>query len=225
MMRTLAVATVLLAAALSPAADTKLTLKVEDKEPPKELGDPIRALLDTKAMSVVDDKGKVVCTVWACKGLESSATADQARAGLKYTNLEETTVVGAVKFPDVWVDYRKQKVKAGVYTMRLGIQPMDGDHMGTAPFNEFCLLAAADKDTKPDLMEAKDLHELSAKSTARKHPSIMLLFPNRKPAESPAVEARPKDHWVLSYRVGAAAGGEKTFLGFSLVVAGVTMAE
>ena len=47
-------------------------------------------------------------------------------------------MVGAVQFPEVWKDYRKQKIKAGVYTLRIGVQPEDGDHMGTAPFNEFC---------------------------------------------------------------------------------------
>jgi len=225
MTRTLAAATFFVATACSFAADSKLTLKVEDAEPPKDLSDDVRALLDGKAMSVSDDKGKVLCTVWACKTLETKATAEQAKAGLKYEHIEETTIVGAVKFPEGWRDYRKSNIKAGVYTLRLGLQPMDGDHMGTAPFNEFCLLCPAASDRKPDLIEAKELHELSTKSTTRKHPGIMLLFPNAKPAEAPAVEAKPKDHFVLSFRIPATAGGEKGFLGFSLVVVGVTMAE
>jgi hypothetical protein len=225
MIRTLAVGAILIAAAAASAADPKLTLKVEDAEPPKDLSDAVRALLDGKAMNVSDDKGKLLCTVWACKSLESKATADQAKAGLKYAHLEESTIVGAVKFPDVWRDYRKQKIKAGVYTLRLGIQPMDGDHQGTAPFNDFFLLCPAEQDKKADLLEQKELHELSAKSVGRKHPGMMLLFPNAKPAESPAVESKPKDHFVLSFRVPATAAGEKAFLGFSLVVVGETMAE
>jgi hypothetical protein len=224
MTRTLAVTAVLLAASIS-AAEPKLTVKVEDAEPPKDLSDEVRAVLDGKAMSVLDEKGKLLCTVWAAKSLESKATAEQAKAGLKYAQVEETTVVGAVKFPEEYRDYRKQKIKAGVYTLRLGIQPMDGDHQGTAPFNEFCLMSPAEMDKKPETVEPKELHELSTKSTTRKHPGIMLLFPNAKPAEAPAVEAKPKDHWVLSYRVPATSAGEKGFLGFSLVVVGVTMAE
>jgi hypothetical protein len=207
------------------AADENYTLKVEDAEPPKELGDAIRAVLDNKAMTVTDDKGKALCTVWAVKSLETKATADQAKAGLKYSHVEETTLVGAVKFPEGWKDYRKQNIKAGVYTLRLGIQPEDGDHQGTAPFNDFCLLSPAGQDKKPDAIEPKELHELSTKSTTRKHPGVMLLFPNKTPGEKPAVETKPKDHWVLSYRVPATSGGEKGFLGFSLVVVGATMAE
>ncbi|HKB02408.1 MAG TPA: hypothetical protein VKD90_09315 [Gemmataceae bacterium] len=220
----LTVATCLFAAAVA-AADTKYSVKVEDKEPPKDLGDAVRAVLDAKAMTVADDKGKVICTVWAAKSLETKATADQAKAGLKYTQLEETALVGAVQFPEGFRDYRKSNIKPGVYTLRLGIQPEDGDHQGTAPYNEFCLLIPAADDKKPDVIDAETLHQQSNKSTTRKHPGVMLLFPNKEPKEAPAVETKPKEHWVLSYRVPATAGAEKAFLGFSLVVVGVTMAE
>jgi hypothetical protein len=225
MTRTLAVAACFFAAAVAAAADVKLTVKVEDAAPPKELSEAVRASLDGKAMHVFDSKGKLLCTVWARKALETTASADQAKGGLKYADLEEATLVGAVQFPNAFIDYRKQKIKPGAYTLRLGIQPTDGDHQGTAPFNEFCLLAPAAADARPAVMEAKELHELSKKSTTRKHPGVMLLFPNKAPSEKPAVEEKPKDHVVLSFRVPATAGGEKGYLGFSLVVVGVTMSE
>jgi hypothetical protein len=224
MKRTLAAAILTVVTGVA-SADSKYSVKVEDKEAPKDLGDAVRAVLDAKAMTVTDDKGKVICTVWACKSLDTKATADQAKAGLKYTQLEETTLVGAVQFPEGFRDYRKSNIKAGVYTLRLGIQPEDGDHQGTAPYNEFCLLIPAADDKKPDVLDAETLHQQSNKSTTRKHPGVMLLFPNKEPKETPAVEAKPKDHFVLSYRVPATAGEQKAFLGFSLVVVGVTMAE
>ena len=225
MTRTLAVAACLLAAAVADAADAKLTVKVKDAAPPKELSDAVRAVLDGKSMHVFNDKGKLLCTVWTRKALETKAAADQAKAGLKYSHLEEATLIGAVQFPSTFTDYRKQKIKPGVYTLRLGIQPEDGDHQGTAPYNEFCLLLPAGADAGPGVMEAKELHELIVKSTKRKHPGVMLLFPNKTPAEKPVVEAKPKDHFVLSFRVPAPAHGEKGYLGFSLVVVGVTMSE
>jgi hypothetical protein len=223
--RTLAVAAILALVGSASAADTKITVKVEKAEPPKELTDAVRKTLDTQAMSVLDEKGKLICTVWAAKALDTKATAEQAKTGLKYTHVEETTVVGAVKFAEEWKDYRKQKIKPGVYTLRLGVQLMDGDHMGTAPYNEFALLCPAAEDKAPDLMEVKELYELSGKSTGRKHPGLMLLFPNKTAADAPAIEAKPKEHVVLSYRVPATAAGQKANLGFSLVVVGVTMSE
>lgn len=224
MVRSLVIAAILLADAFSSAADAKLTVKVEEMVPPNELSAAVRGVLDGNAMKVFDDK-KLLCTVWACKSLESKATPEQVKTGLKYAQIDETTIVGAVKFPDEWRDYRKQKIKAGVYTLRLAIQPMDGDHQGTAPFNEFCLLSPAEADKSPDLVEPKEMHKLSSKSVGRKHPGMMLLFPNKKPAEAPAVEPKPKDHFVLSFRVPVVAAEEKTYLGFSLVVIGETMAE
>ena len=219
-----AIAIVVLAACTAArAADP--TVKVEDREPPKELGDAIRGLLSSKAMNVLGANGKPMCTVWARKELESKATADQVAAGLKYTNIEESTVLGAVQFAADWSDYRKQKVKAGVYTLRLGFQPMDGDHMGTAPYNDFALLVPADADKKPDLMDAESLHDLSKKSTTRKHPGVMLMFPNRKPGGAPSIESKPKENWVLSYSVPVKAAEGNGVLGFSLVVVGATMAE
>ena len=71
----------------------------------------------------------------------------------------------------------------------------------------------------------KALHDLSKKSIGRKHPVVMLLFPNPMPAEGPAVEEKPNDIWVLNFRRPVGAGGQKGVLGLGLVIAGVSMAE
>jgi hypothetical protein len=224
MTRTLAVLFLVALAGRSVAAD-KPTVKVEDSPPPKELAEPIRTLLDSKAMTVLDAKEKPICTVWVRKELPAKATGDQVTAGPKYTHIEESVVVGAVRFPQEWSDYRKQKIKPGVYTLRMGIQPMDGDHMGTAPYNEFLLLCPADKDKSAATMDADSLHELSTAATTRKHPGLMLLYPNRKPAGAPAVESRPNETWLVSFKLPLTADGKKADLGFSLVVIGHSPAE
>ena len=222
MVRPLTTALRLARAGTAAAADGKPAVKVEATPLPKELAEPIRKLLDDRAMIVTGADGKVLCTVWPRKALEAKAGAAGAPT---YASLEETTVMGAVRFPDVWSDFRKYKIKPGVYTLRLAIQPMDGDHMGTAPYNEFCLLVPAAIDKAPDLLDPTELHEKSFKATGRKHPGIMLLFPNLKPAGAPTVEAKPLDTWVLSYRTPVAVGGTEAPLGVSLVVVGHTTAE
>ena len=208
------------------AAEGKYSIKVVDKAAvPKEVKEPIAKLLSDKSIQLLDNKSAVVAELWFRKELPASANEAQIKNGLTYRELDETTLLGAVRFAQDVTDYRKQKIKAGVYTLRLAIQPMDGDHMGTAPYNEFCLLCPADMDKTPEVIDAKELHKLSTKSTTRKHPGIMLLFPNKKPAETPVVEAKPKEHWVLSFQMPVSAGEQKASLGFSLVVIGVTLAE
>ena len=43
-------------------------------------------------------------------------------------------------------DYRKQKIKTVVYTLRIAHQPMDSDNLGTTPYSNFCLRLPADSD-------------------------------------------------------------------------------
>ncbi len=222
--RLLTAAAVFLALSAHANAQPRLTVKTEDTPPPSDLNKAISDLLDTKALTV-SDGGKPLCTIWPRKALDSQAGAEQVKNGLTYRDLEETSVVGAVRFPQEWTDYRKQKIRPGVYTLRLGFQPMDGDHMGTAPFNEFCLLSPAKRDEKAGTMDPKELYELSAKSTSRSHPSVMLLYPNPKPADAPSIEAKENNTWVVDFKRPVNAAGQKAALGFSVVVVGQTMAE
>ena len=62
------------------AADAKLAVTVQDAPPPVELAAPVRALLESKALAVTDDKGGLLCTVWPRKELASKAPADPAPA-------------------------------------------------------------------------------------------------------------------------------------------------
>ena len=55
--------------------------------------------------------------------------------GVTLREVKQTEVIEAVQFHVDWTDYRKQKVKPGVYTMRLGYQPTDGKH--TADVSDF----------------------------------------------------------------------------------------
>jgi hypothetical protein len=206
-------------------AEVKLAVKPEASAPPKEIAEPIRSLLDGTALNVTDEKGKVICTIWPRKEVPTKAAADKAKAGLTYADLEESTIVGAVRFPQVWTDFRKQKIAAGVYTLRLGKQPMDGDHMGTAPYDDFCLVCPAKQDQKAGPLDTKVLHELSTASTTRKHPGIMLLFPNPMPADAPSVESKPNDIVVVNFKRPATAGGQPAAIGFSVVVVGHSMSE
>jgi hypothetical protein len=219
-----ALAVALLAAGTVAAADPSYTLKAVSAEAPKELKDPIRQLLGNEALQVVDPKGAVYCEVWLRKELPAKATPQQVKNGLTYRELEETTVLGAIRFDQQGSDYRKQKIKPGVYTLRLGFQPSDGDHMGTAPFKEFALASPADQDTKPDLLEPKALQEMSAKSVVgnSSHPAVLLLFPNEKPGERAKLVKMESTHWVLNAKENVKAGDQKTAVGIGLTVVGAS---
>jgi hypothetical protein len=223
--RAAAAALVVLAALPLRAADNPYTIKVAEKtEAPKEVNESIRQLLGDRCVQLLDDKGTLLAEVWFRKALPAKATDAQIKNGLTYREVPETTVVGAIRFPKQIIDYRKQKIPAGVYTLRLAYQPMDGDHMGTAPYSEFCLLSRAADDKKEGTMEAKALHEMSAKTT-NGHPGVLLLFPGGKDAaDAPKLLKKEDNHWVLEFKQPVEADGKKASINIGLVLVGVSAA-
>jgi hypothetical protein len=200
----------------------KYSLKETDASPPMELQAPIRDLLQPKSVQVLDPQGKLHCEVWFRKAIPAKATEAQVKNGLTYQEVEQTTLMGAIRFEQPVKDYRGQDVPAGVYTLRLAYQPQDGDHMGTAPHMEFCLLVAAKFDAKPEIepKEPKRLHNLSAKSISANHPAIFLLFPNAKPGGKVELADQGMDHWVIKQALQADVGGKTAPLGIALTVVG-----
>jgi hypothetical protein len=191
---------------------------VDSTPPPQELAEPIQKRLAPRAIQLVDPKGELTLEFWFRKQLPAKATEAQIKNGLTYREIGESTIFGAVRVAKQFVDFRKQKIKPGVYTLRLGFQPMDGDHMGTAPYSEFCLLSLAAEDKSADAMETKPLQEMSAKTTGS-HPGVMLLFPT-KDASEPKIVDKGEGTWSIEFKQDVEAAGMKATIGISLTVAG-----
>ena len=179
-MRTLTLAISLLLSATAVVADeAKYRTKTEKTAPPEELSVAVRGIL-TKSCEVVSDAaGNAICEVWFREELPGKGSADQLKNGLTYREIPETTIVAAIRFPKVFIDFRKQEIPAGTYTLRLAFQPDTGDHTGTAPHTEFGLLSPATKDTEVAELEVKALYKMSLGATGGDHPGVMLLYPHR----------------------------------------------
>jgi hypothetical protein len=198
-------------ATLVIGAEPKLSVKVEKAELPAKLAEPIRKLLDEQAL-VVRSGDDVVMRIWFRAEIPVKATEEQIKNGLTYREIPEGTLVGALEFPAKFTDYRKQELPAGIYTLRFAIQPDIGDHTGTTPHPEFCLICPAEEDKTNDEIEKKKLIELSSKVNEGRHPAVLLLWPNNG-----------KDDGVLVATIKRAvvSEGSKTKLGFAFTVAGV----
>jgi hypothetical protein len=211
---------VLVAATPSFAQDKKFTIKTATAEPPKELMEPVRKQFGNNTVQFFDPAGTLICEIWLVKEVPSDATAEQVKNGLTYRDFKESQIIAAVRFDQEWFDYRKQKVKKGVYTLRLGYQPGDGDHLGKSQYTDFLVLSAASRDKSADLMSHKSMTEMSGKSINSGHPAVFMLFPNEK-AGKPAIESRPREHWVVNVSCPAvASGGIKGTMGFGITLVG-----
>jgi hypothetical protein len=206
-------------------AEPTYSIKEGKTEPPKELKPAVAVLLDDAAIQLLDDKGTLLCEVWFRKEVPAKATPEQVKNGLTLREIPETTLLGALRVHKTLTDYRKQKIKEGVYTLRLAYQPADGDHMGTAPNNEFCLPVAADDDKDAALMKPKALQEASAKVAGGSHPAVLLLFPPKAKAPDAAkLEKDDMDDWIVTRGVEVKAGEARARIGLMLTLVGVSTA-
>jgi hypothetical protein len=215
----LVLVSLLLGCAIAPAAD--LTLKVVDKPPPRELAAAIAGTLAPQAVQLLAGDTPAL-EFWF-----SAAVPVQARPaspGKALDAVKQCTLLGAVAVPKARRDYRDDELAEGVYTVRLGLQPQDGDHLGTAEFTWFAVLVPAKYDAKPEgITDYKPLVKASGKDTSGGHPVILSLRPaSSAEGEFPRLNEPAPDHKsvVLKLPAKVAGSGEKTDLVFELVYEG-----
>jgi hypothetical protein len=197
----------------------ELTLKVIDKEPPKELDTSIRQTLQSKAVQVLDGE-KPAFEFWFRSEIPlQSKPASPAKA---LDAPKQTTLLGAVAIPSPRRDYRDDPVSAGIYTMRFALQPQDGNHLGTAEYLYFAVLVPAKLDTKLDgIADYKALVKASSKETSTDHPMVLSLRPAAsEEGELPKLNEPAPHHKSVRVKVPAKAGPDKTAIAFEVVCEG-----
>ena len=179
---------------------------------PDGLSKDVAALLSPQGHRVVVD-GAAVCSVWFVKELPLK---DKFKPSLsvKYPFVPGE-LLGALRIEtkSKFTDFRGQEMKSGVFTLRYGQQPEDGNHVGTSDLADFLLAIPAAVDTDPKPIEKFDaLSQRSAKTAGSTHPAIFSLLPSEKPVEKPTLTHNAaKEHTILSTTI-AAKGGAKVAL-------------
>jgi hypothetical protein len=208
---------------LSPllaARSADLTLKATDKEPPAGLDASIRAMLQARAIQLLNDN-KPVYEFWFVKELPLDGKPESVAKALD--KVKQATLIGAVNVAGDQRDYRDDELHAGVYTMRFALQPQDGNHLGTSEFSYFVALVAAKLDPKPDgIADYKTLVKASSRDTSSEHPVILSLRPaSSDEGELPKLNEPAPDHKSVRLKVPARAAGQATGIVFELVYQGM----
>jgi len=209
-----------LAALLLAAKTFALDLKVIDKPPPEELAPPIRAKLQSKAVQLLD-AGKPAYEFWLAA--EIPLTNKPAGLPKALDAVKTATLLGAVNVPKALRDYRDDELRAGVHTLRLALQPQDGNHLGSAEFLWFAVLVPARLDTAPDaITDYKALVKASSKQTSTDHPVILSLRPASEDGAAPKLFEPVAEHKSVRVSIPARVAGkdEKTSLAFEIVCEG-----
>ncbi|HYT67576.1 MAG TPA: hypothetical protein VEL51_14200 [Vicinamibacterales bacterium] len=136
---------------------------------PAEIASGVSALLSPGGVRVSVNANTL--TFWWVKelGIKSAAAG--------WADLAEGSLVGAVKIEKDFRDIRGRVIKPGTYTLRYGIQPANGDHLGVSPFREFLLLSPAAADTDPAPRGHKGTVEISKETIGGSHPAVWSIDP------------------------------------------------
>ena len=166
--------------------------------PPESIGPALKSTLNPDGVRILNETGQPWCEVWLRQEIASSPQPASPEA--QYSTFHSGLLLGVIRFPADGSDYRGLPVKKGTYTMRYGVMPQDGNHVGAAPIVDFVLLipVADDKSEADAMLTSEDLVKLSRKASGTNHPAIMnLAFPPDS-VDKPTLEKFDPDHWVLS---------------------------
>lgn len=120
--------------------------------------------------------------------------------GVRYDTIPEGAFLGVVSFPEKGSDFREQSIPSGIYTLRFGLHPENGDHMGVAPSRDFAVLSPVDKDLEIEKnYDFEALMDLTAE-VGNPHPTVARLeLPEGD--EAPHLWENDYEHWVLDLEV------------------------
>ena len=137
----------------------------------------LKKALEPKGSRVLLSDGNVLCEIWISS---SVSTGKNEAQGAGYTWLAESTFVGVITFPKAAIDFRKQGIPAGTYTLRAALNPVDGNHLGISPIRDFLLLTPIALDADPTVKyKVEELTAMSKKTTGSNHPSpLSLVMPD-----------------------------------------------
>jgi hypothetical protein len=92
--------------------------------------------------------------------------------------MDEVSFLGVAVLPESRRDYKDNEIAPGTYTIHFGLQPQDGDHLGTSEFPFFAVLIPVKSDSALDAIKTyKAMVKASGKGTASGHPIVLALRP------------------------------------------------
>jgi len=184
------------------------------EKPPSQIAPAIAAVLQPSGTKAI--VGDAALDIWWAQAIALSAE------GSGWSGVESGTLIGAMRVGGAYKEIRGKVVAPGVYTLRYGLQPQNGDHLGISTFREFLVISPAAVDTDPKVLGFDGVVALSKQVIGTSHPAGMSIDP---PEDAPgallSTYKNDSGHAGIVFEVprslnGRAAGTVK----FGLIVSG-----
>jgi hypothetical protein len=158
------------------------------------------ALLQKEGSRVSGADGKAAFEIWFRAEAPKSASPSNEDA-VSLPTVPHGAFLGVVHFSQPWADRRGQTIKAGIYTLRYSMFPVNGDHQGVAPQRDFLLLTPVAGDADPAGLPTFDqLVEMSRKASGTPHPAVLSCW--KADPLKPGFAPEGEHDWVLQGTVG-----------------------
>jgi hypothetical protein len=208
-------------------AQEAYTVKELKRPAPTTVAPEISAVLNPHGYQIIDLNGKPFAEIWLRKSVPAWAKPAGPKGVIQFPFLSESELLGVIHLVTEAHDYRDQTVSAGDYTLRYGLQPVNGDHLGVSPFRDYSLLLPIAKDRSLAILPRKQLETQSSESTGSSHPGIlfMLAVPSTSAAPAPAmIHDEEKNTWRVVLPLQLSVKGETKPMAFpvSLIVVGAS---
>ena len=164
---------------------------------------PVLGSLVQPGWKIVADNGSPYVEIWLKSTMPSGPNTGESNVTLP--TIPPGALLGVLRFPGKGSDRRGQNIAPGVYTLRYGNYPVNGNHQGVAPQRDFLVLvpAALDKSADP-ISDFDALMELSRKASGTPHPAV-LSFSKADADQKPGLEKQGEKDWVLTAKIGGTA--------------------
>ena len=173
--------------------------------PPPEVAASVSQALDPKGFKISAQGGAAYCELWLRERVPAGPASPGGTAlgeqNVTLPGISMGTLLGVIRFDGQGLDRRGQTIEPGVYTLRYGIMPSNGDHEGAAPQRDFLLLVPAAEDRDLNAIPSFDsLVAMSRKASHTPHPAVLSFW--KADADSPGFSQHGDVDWVLQSKVG-----------------------
>jgi hypothetical protein len=228
-MRSFCVSLFLLMGATAGIAQESIKVSELKQPPPESIAAPIRNDLSGQGYRIQDDQGRTFADIWLRKAIPGSEKPGEPKGAILFPFLADGEVLGVLQFATEGHDYRDQPIAKGVYTMRYGLQPVNGDHLGVSTYRDYSLVLPAAKDRTLALPPRKQLEETSAESAGTSHPAAFLLLaapPDSSKSGSTVIRDAEKNTWSVVLPLSLQVKGQSEIITYPvrLVIIGAAAA-